>query len=172
MFYHFSENPHIDVFIPRQKSNRRNMPPVVWAIDAAHEVSFYVPRNCPRILCYRTPELSREEEALFFGASAADIVMTVESRWLEAICTMTIYRYGFAEEGFELFDATAGYYVSERTAAPLEVVPLDRLLDRIAACGVELRITPNLHPLRNALLASQFRGLGVHRFEFVDVGPG
>jgi hypothetical protein len=177
VLYHFSENPHIDIFVPRQKSNRRDMPPVVWAIDAAHEVSFYVPRNCPRIICYRTLEMSGEDAAQFFGTSCADVVMTVESGWLDAIRSTTLYRYGFAEDdGFELFDANAGYYVTERTVVPLEVVALDRLSDRILATGAELRFTPSLHPLREALLASSFRGFGIHRFEFAapansEAGP-
>lgn len=35
--YHFSEESSIDVFVPRVKENRRNMSPVVWAIDEVHK---------------------------------------------------------------------------------------------------------------------------------------
>jgi hypothetical protein len=99
VLYHFSENPHIDVFVPRQKGNRRDMPPVVWAIDAAHEVSFYVPRDCPRIICYRTPGMSEVDAAQFLGPTRADVVMTVESGWLFYKGTKSIFEasssYGF-----------------------------------------------------------------------------
>lgn len=174
VLYHFSENPSIDLFVPRQKSNRMNMPPVVWAIDAEHEVSFFVPRNCPRILCYRTPEICTEHADRFFGPTAADVVMTVEARWLERIRSTTIYRYAFDAAGFELFDAGAGYYVTERTVVPLEVTALDGLIDRILATGTELRFAPSLHPLRDAIVAAapDFRGFGIHRFEFAGKADG
>ncbi|GAA3408184.1 hypothetical protein GCM10020370_42770 [Paenibacillus hodogayensis] len=35
--FHFSEESSIEIFVPRVKENRRNMPPVVWAIDDVHE---------------------------------------------------------------------------------------------------------------------------------------
>ncbi|WP_339293213.1 DUF6886 family protein [Paenibacillus sp. FSL W8-0187] len=51
MLYHFSEDPNIDIFVPRENQNRKDFPAVVWAIDKEHEFTYYFPRNCPR---YRT----------------------------------------------------------------------------------------------------------------------
>lgn len=45
--YHFSEEAGIEVFEPRVKANRRNMPPVVWAIDEEHEFTFFSKKLSP-----------------------------------------------------------------------------------------------------------------------------
>ncbi|MFC0215601.1 DUF6886 family protein [Paenibacillus chartarius] len=166
VLYHFSENPGIEVFHPRQKSNRTDMPTVVWAIDAEHEVSYLCPRDCPRIVCYREPDMAAADKALFFGATEADVVMTLESRWLPRLLSVKLFRYSLPYEGFELFDAAAGYYVAAQPVVPIEVAAMDNLPGRIAAKGAELRLAPSLQPLRDALLRSSYRRFGIHRFEF------
>ncbi|MFC4099252.1 DUF6886 family protein [Paenibacillus xanthanilyticus] len=166
MLYHFSENPHIPLFEPRRKANRTNMPPVVWAIDEAHEYTFYCPRNCPRIAYRRTGPMSEEAERLLFAASGADSVLAMESRWHAELESFTIYRYVFEPDGFELFDATAGYYISEQPVRPVRVEAYGGLIGRLLAKGIELRFMPELHALRDTVLASGIRDFGIHRFEF------
>lgn len=165
MLYHFSENPHIPLFEPRQKANRTNMPPVVWAIDEAHEYTFYCPRDCPRIAYRRTGPMSEAAERLLFGTTSANSVLAMECRWHEELARFTIYRYAFEPDGFALFDATAGYYVSEKPVRPVRVEAFDGLIDRILAKGIELRFMPDLHPLREVVLASGIPDFGIHRFE-------
>jgi hypothetical protein len=65
--FHFSEEGNIEVFHPRVKSNRQDMPPVVWAIDEEHQFSFFVPRDCPRIIYTRTNDFSEKDIDRFFG---------------------------------------------------------------------------------------------------------
>lgn len=124
------------------------MPPVVWAIDEAHEFTFFFPRECPRIVYRRTEHMSEADQIKFFGLSSADVVITVEKDWYERIRNTRIYRYSLPAASFELFDDIAGYYISAQTIIPLKVEPLDHLLDRLMQLPVELRFTDSLVPLR------------------------
>ncbi|MFD0694486.1 DUF6886 family protein [Paenibacillus sp. GCM10027628] len=162
---HFSEEPNIEIFVPRVKANRQNMPPVVWAIDQEHAFTFYFPRNCPRIVYSKSEGISEEDQLKFFGLSQSDTIITVESGWYKAINETTMYRYSLPGNGFQLFDETAGYYISERTIKPLAVDPIDNLIEKITAMNIEIRFTPNLHPLREALLNSTLKDFGIHRFD-------
>jgi len=164
MLYHFSEEPDIEQFVPREKQNRKDFPAVVWAIDQMNQHSYFFPRNCPRIVLKRTPEISEEHRKMFFGMSQANKIIAIENRWVERVRNAAIYRYSFHDEGFELFDRTAGYYISHQTVKPLEVTPIHHLFDRLVESGVELRITPSLYPLRDTILGSTFREFGIHRF--------
>lgn len=164
VLFHFSEESDIDVFVPRVKANRQELPPVVWAIDEAHEYTFYFPRDCPRIVYGRTENLSEADERTFFGASGADRIIVVETGWYERIQHTTLYRYRLPSATFELFDTTAGYYISRETVKPVEMEPLDQLLDRLMGLNMEVRFTPNLHPLRDAILRSGLTEFGIHRF--------
>ncbi|WP_342779152.1 DUF6886 family protein [Paenibacillus hemerocallicola] len=65
---------------------------------------------------------------------------------------------------FQLFDEVAGYYISTQAVIPIEVEPLDNLIDRLIILKIELRFTPNLYPLRNAILNSSIKDFGIHRF--------
>ncbi|WP_424767900.1 DUF6886 family protein [Paenibacillus sp. sgz302251] len=163
--YHFSEDPNIEIFRPRVKHNRQDMPPVVWAIDQEHEFTFYFPRNCPRIVFTRTEEISDEDNDKFFGVTKSNIVITVETRWYKTICNTTTYRYTFPGNSFRLFDKTAGYYISEQTIKPMGITHINNLLERLIELDIEVRFTPNLHPLREAILRSSITDFGIHRFE-------
>lgn len=163
--YHFSSESNIDLFKPRVKHNRRDMPPVVWAIDKEHEFTFFFPRDCPRIVYTKSPGMNEEDERRFFGVSSSNIIITVESHWFKTIKEATIYRYTLPGKGFELFDKTAGYYISEQTVKPIEMQPMQNLMERIMDLNIELRFTPNLYPLREAILNSSITDFGIHRFE-------
>lgn len=163
--YHFSSESNIALFKPRVKHNRRDMPPVVWAIDKAHEFTFFFPRDCPRIVYTRSQGMKEEDERRFFGGSNSNIIITVESHWFKAIKEATIYRYTLPSAGFELFDETAGYYISEQTVKPLYMQPMQNLMERILDLNIDLRFTPNLYPLREAILNSSITDFGIHRFE-------
>jgi hypothetical protein len=60
--YHFSHDPTIAEFVPRpvQVPSRRAPGmewlngPLVWAVDAWHAPTYFFPRDCPRILLWRT----------------------------------------------------------------------------------------------------------------------
>lgn len=101
---------------------------------------------------------------LFFKNSIADTIVTVESDWYTRILKQTIYRYCFDDEAFELFDKTAVFYISRQVVKPKSVDTYGDLLERLIQKGIELRFTTNLYPLRELILASDFKGFGIHRF--------
>jgi len=156
LFYHFSEDPNIEVFHPIDGK--------VWAIDEEHAVNYYFPRDCPRIIFSKSEHMTEDDLSRFFGHTSANTIIAVESRWFEVIRHATLYKYTFHEEGFELLDETAGYYISSKTIEPINVEPMQNLLDHIVQKGVELRITPNLYPLRDAIMASSIDDFSIIRF--------
>jgi len=162
--FHFSSSSDIEVFHPRVKATRQNMPPVVWAIDEEHQFTFYVPRDCPRIICTRSKDLAEEDYVRFFGTTASDIVMTVETSWYERIKTATLYRYELPPESFRLFDKYAGYYITEEIIKPILMDVITNPLDLLIQLNIDIRFTPNLHPLRNAILNSSLTDFGIHQF--------
>ncbi|MEI7024913.1 DUF6886 family protein [Paenibacillus sp. y28] len=164
MLFHFSENPDIEVFVPKQIQSRPGFPAVVWAIDEEQEFTYYFPRECPRIVCRRTRNTSEEHRELFFKNTDADIIVTVENEWYPAIAKQRIYKYHFAEAGFELFDRTAGYYISVQTVRPAAVEAMDNLIGRLLGKNIELRFTSSLYPLREAIVSSGYEEFGIHRF--------
>ncbi|KKO51781.1 DUF6886 family protein [Paenibacillus sp. DMB20] len=163
--YHFSEEENIEIFKPRVKENRRDMPPIVWAIDEEHQFTFYFPRDCPRIVYTRSDDLTREDERRFFGNTGADIVITVETGWFDRIMSTTLYRYELPGKTFELFDATAGYYISKDTVVPTGKLAISNGLEQLMAMNMDVRFTPDLYPLREAVLQSSIKDFGIHRFE-------
>jgi hypothetical protein len=162
--FHFSEERDIDIFIPRVKENRTNMPPVVWAIDDAHAFTFYFPRDCPRIVYTRNEEVTEKDNEKFFGLTCSDIVITVETHWYERIKNTTLYKYSMPPEHFQLFDESAGYYISTETTKPIHKEAISNLLERLIALKIDVRFTPNLNPLRDAILRSSLTDFGIHRF--------
>ena len=163
--FHFSEESEIRIFHPRVKENRRDMPPVVWAIDEEHAFTFYFPRNCPRLVYTKHEGITEEDQLRFFGQTDADIVVTVETNWFHRMRDTAIYRYELPADTFELFDAYAGYYISQDTVEPIETVKITNAMEQLMDMNVELRFTPNLHQLRDAFLQSSIQDFGIHRFE-------
>jgi hypothetical protein len=151
--FHFSEDGAIGEFMPRQHPVN-DEPPYVWAIDAAHSANYLLPRDCPRICIAAGAATTAEDRQRFFGHSAAARIIVVESGWLPAIRSTTLYRYALPAGPFQLYDRGAGYYVSAESVAPLAVAALDDLLAALLAIGVELRLTPSLWPLQRAVAAS------------------
>ncbi|MDR0266534.1 DUF6886 family protein [Paenibacillus sp.] len=164
--YHFSEESNIEIFHPRVKANRTDMPPVVWAIDEEHQFTFFVPRNCPRIVYTRHEGMTEEDGIRFFGQTSADIVITLETRWYNRIVDTTLYRYELPSETFELFDGIAGYYISREIVEPIEKKEIHDPLQRLLSSGIDIRFTPDLYPLRDAILKSSIKDFGIHRFEY------
>jgi len=153
--YHFSEDPSITRFEPRvaPTSNLQDRP-LVWAIDAEHAHLYYFPRQCPRVTFYAVESTTNADIERFMALSAAKHVVAIESAWLPAMRSTRLYRYEMPLEGFELQDAGAGHYVNDDVVVPLRVDPVGDLIDAHATAGVELRVTPSLWPLYEAVIAS------------------
>ncbi|MEQ7051970.1 DUF6886 family protein [Paenibacillaceae sp. P-4] len=164
MLYHFSEDSTISTFIPRP-AKQSHIPPAVWAINEENAVHYYLPRDCPRVIYAKSDMMSTEDEARFFGHTVANKIIVVENDWLEQISNTTIYKYTFKDSTFQLLDANAGYYISQQTVKPIQIEPMTNLIQHIVRTGVELRFTPNLHPIYNAVLASTVDAFSIIRFQ-------
>lgn len=81
-------------------------------------------------------------------------MIAIESAWLERIRNTKLFMYHLPVETFQCFDPIAGYYVSREAVQPLSVEPVGDLLSRLVAANIELRITPSLQKLRQALVSS------------------
>lgn len=154
MLYHFSEQSGIVLFEPRTMDSRPDEPAMVWTIDSFHAPHYFFPRECPRVCIWPYDKTTDKDKARFFGHSGTDRIVAIESGWYERMCSTPIYRYAFDPEPFELYDRNAGYYTTTRTVRPAEVTRLDNLPGQLADLGIELRITPSLLPLRDAILSS------------------
>lgn len=154
--YHFSEDPSIDRFEPRPLRVPAERPPgrdwlngpLVWAIDAWHAPMYFFPRDCPRILLWRTPRTTAADlERWWRGDPDRRMLAHVEEAWLDRLRSTPIYRYAFAADGFEDL-GDAGMWVSRKAVRPLSVEPVDDLVAALAAADVELRVMPHLLPLK------------------------
>ena len=161
MLYHFSEEKDISIFKPR--TPKTSVKPVVWAVDSEHALHYYFPRNCPRVIYWKTEHTTQQDLASCFSGSSADKIIVVESGWLEQIRETKLYKYTFEEASFELFDANAGYYVSPEEVIPVCVEPIDDLLGKLVDENIELRFTPSLLPIRNRVASSSL-GFSIIRF--------
>jgi hypothetical protein len=145
--YHFSEEPDIAAFEPRTPPHRPEVQPLVWAIDAWHAPMYFFPRDCPRILFWPLPTTTATDRARYWGDRDARMVACVEWAWLARIRQARLYRYTFDGAGFEdLRDA--GMQVHRGTVRPEAVEPVGDLLAALRDANVELRLMPNLLPLR------------------------
>ena len=150
--YHFSEEPDISEFVPRRLPGLDEA--VVWAVDQAHAHIYLFPRDCPRVTFYAGESTTLEDRERFLGSAGAAHVIAIEASRLPAMRITKLYRYEYAPDGFELFDDNAGYWVSRNTVRPLSVEPVGDLLQALAEAGVEIRITPDLRPLYEAVIVS------------------
>ncbi|HEY0636653.1 MAG TPA: hypothetical protein VGD67_03335 [Pseudonocardiaceae bacterium] len=150
--FHFSHEPGIREFGPRGD------PPRVWAIDAAHEPSYWFPRDCPRVTFW-----SERPHPLL---GAARRVHAVEWAWLDRLRAAEVHRYEFDPAPFTVLDAEAGYHEAATTVRPIAVRPMGDLLAAHAAAGVELRFLSTLWPLADAVVAAAERD-GALRFSLI-----
>ena len=166
--YHFSEDPSIDVFVPRPVHVPVERPagfnwlngPLVWAIDEAREVMYLFPRDCPRILLWAIPDSTSGDIGHWWRGSPCKTLAYVEKAWLERFQSATIYRYELPVESFkDLHDA--GMWVSKEVVEPLRMDALSNLMDELETHNVELRVVDSLVPLkevwRTSLHASGIR---------------
>ncbi|KZE51472.1 hypothetical protein AV540_00420 [Brevibacillus parabrevis] len=152
--FHYSEDSTIADFQPRLHPSHPSLPPLVWAIDAARAPMYYFPRDCPRIAFYAKPDSSAADQQRFLGLTSARMVIAIESRWYPILAQTTMYQYTFAADSFSCLDEGAGYFVSKEPVQPLQVTAMGDLLACLGEADVELRITPSLAPLKEALLDS------------------
>lgn len=155
--YHFSEDPEITTFAPHRPVGRETEEARVWAIDAEHAPLYWFPRDCPRVTFWAVPGSPFEAVRAFLGATTARRVHAIESDWLERVRATQLYVYRFDAAGFEPWPEADGHWVSRTAQTPLAVEPIGDLLSLHAEAGIELRITPSLWPLHDAIPGSGLR---------------
>ena len=165
MFIHISEEPNIKEFVPRDSEIWPELGPVVWGLAEDKRINYLFPRECPRIIYSYSPEVTATDANLFFPNTRSKTIITVENRWYERIKRATLYQYVFNAQGFELLDEIAGYYVSRDVVKPESVEVIEDVIDKILMHEVDLRFTPDLHPLRDALVASSINRFSIIRFK-------
>jgi hypothetical protein len=140
--------------------NERLGEALVWAIDTRHLPAYWFPRDCPRATFW-ADETTTREDAERFIADTSGRVHAIEGAWLDRMRTARVFAYRLPDDGFQLADATAGYWVARQPVEPLERAALDDLLQRHAAAAIELRIVPTLRPLWQRVIASTLAFSGV-----------
>ena len=154
--FHFSEDPAIACFEPRpvrvpaERGPGRGWlnGPLVWAIDDWHQPMYFFPRDCPRILLWRKPATTEQDLARWWrGGAERRMLAHIEEAWLERMNTTPVYRYFFEAGPFEDI-GEVGMWVSRMAVEPIAVEPVGDLLSSLQAANVELRVMPDLLPLR------------------------
>src|SRR6266850_4071289 len=150
MLFHISEEADIQEFEPRPSEYA--VESVVWAIDADRLRNYLLPRDCPRLTYCAGPQTSAPDREWLLGSSAA--VVAIERDWLERVQRCRLYCYHLPSQTFECIDECAGYFVSRVSVVPTRAEALRDLVSKLLQRGVDLRVLPNLWPLRDAVVAS------------------
>ena len=152
--YHFSEDPAIEVFRPHVPEHRDDVEPLVWAIDEWHAPMYYLPRQCPRACFWPGPQTTADDRERWFTGIDARMVIAIECDWLARVRDTILYRYAMPEASFTPHGDDSGHWSTSETVIPLSVEPVGDLLTALVEAGVELRITPRLYELWQAVIAS------------------
>ena len=155
MLYHFSEDPHIERFVPHVPRTNASHPPAVWAIDADHAPLYWFPRDCPRVAMWPRQPGDQAAFAERFATSAVRL-HAIESAWLERMRATTLHRYEFDPASFEPWEAATGQWISASDVVPVAVSTVGDLLDAHVSASIELRIVPSLWPLHDIALRDEF----------------
>jgi len=153
MLFHISEDGDIQEFEPRP--SEYTVESVVWAIDADRLRNYLLPRDCPRVTYYAGPQTTAADREWLLGSSAA--VVAIERDWLERVQRCHLYCYHLPPQTFERIDECAGYFVSRVSVAPTRVEALKDPVSELRQRGVDVRILPNLWPLRDAVVTSSLQ---------------
>ena len=143
--FHVSEDPDIEVFVPRLAEVVQFDEELVWALDGQHIPAYWFPRDCPRATVWARDD---EEFAILsqtFGTEA-DRLHVIESGWRERLDRSSVFVYSFDESGFEPFAEIDGCWVARTAVTPTGIRPLGDLVALHRAAGIELRMVDNLWP--------------------------
>ena len=152
MLFHVSEEADIERFEPRPSQGGGSG---VWAIDAERLRNYLLPRECPRVTYYAGRETTDVDVQRFLGSSRA--VIAIEREWFERVQSCRLYCYHLPPETFECVDECAGYFVSRVPVVPACVEVVEDAVAELQRRDVELRILPNLWPLRDSVVASSLQ---------------
>jgi len=154
--FHVSEEPEIQMFVPRLPARRDLDPEVglVWAIDEARLPNFLTPRECPRVAYHAGPQTTDLDRTRFFTSSSASYALVIEKKWFRTMQNTTLYVYEFDTKDFVLQDNVAGYYVTTVAQKPINKFVLYDLLSELFLRNVELRFVDNLWDIAESVKVS------------------
>jgi Family of unknown function (DUF6886) len=153
MLFHISEEAGISRFEPRPSEYTAD--PVVWAIDEQRLRNYLLPRECPRVTYYAGSQTTTSDREKFLGAASA--VVAIEEGWLNRVRQCRLYCYQLPPATFECIDECAGYFVSRMPVAAERVEVVEDPISELQRRHVEIRIIPNLWPLRDAVVSSSLQ---------------
>jgi hypothetical protein len=129
--------------------------PAVWAIDEAHAPLYWFPRDCPRVTVWPWEDAGRPHFAEVFSTSAPRLHV-IETRWLERMHTVELFRYDLPDETFEPWADAYGQYVSRVDVVPVSVEPVGDLVELHARAGIELRAVESLRRIREVAISDEW----------------
>ncbi len=152
---HFSEDPHIQRFVPHVPTTNPIHPPAVWAIDADHAPLYWFPRDCPRVTVWPWDDAGRPRFEDVFETRAPRLHV-IETRWLERMHTVELFRYDLPDDTFEPWADAFGQYVSRVDVVPASVQPVGDLVALHERAGIELRAVDSLHATRALAISDEW----------------
>lgn len=158
--WHVSEDPDLGHFTPKPSRAGRDGPDRVWAVDTRHLPLFWFPRDCPRGCIWPVSTTTAEDAEGFFGHTGARRIHVMESSWVGRMLAGRLFAYRLPPAAFEPHEV-GGYWVSDATVEAEDRVELDHLVERHAAAGIELRMTPSIWPFWDAVVGSSVEFSGI-----------
>ena len=152
--FHFSNNPGIELFVPRPvqvPSQRRPGQewlngPLVWAIDDWHQPLYLFPRDCPRVLVWPGPETNDADRTGWWAGRTCRMLAHIEEAWWPHLKRGRLFRYELPSGQFEDL-GDAGMFVARDAVAPQAIEALTDLPAALEQQDVELRLMRSLAPL-------------------------
>jgi len=152
VLWHFSEDPSLRRFVPRDGK--------VWAIDEAHSWLYWFPRDCPRACFWAVPSTADEDVERWLDGDRERRVAVIETVWLERVRNARLYAYRMPPEPFDVVEDDR-FHIASTPVEAIERVEMGDLLGRHATAGIELRIAPSLYPLWDKVIETSLEFSGI-----------
>jgi hypothetical protein len=130
--FHFSEDPTIELFVPRVAPTQQVEGAYVWADAEETSPRYWFPRDCPRATWWRPNGTGR--------------VHAIQWEWFDRFIACELYAYRFEASPFRK-NPEGGGWVTTATVEPLGVEPVGPLLDKHRDARIELRLVDDLWAL-------------------------
>jgi hypothetical protein len=130
--FHFSEDPTIELFVPRVAPTQQVDGALVWADALETSPRYWFPRDCPRATWWRPDGTGR--------------VHAIQWEWLDQFVACELYAYRFGAGPFRK-NPGGGGWITDETVRPISVEPVGSLLERHRQARVELRLVDDLWAL-------------------------
>jgi len=150
--WHFSEDPSLGRFVPRDGK--------VWAIDEPHSWLYWFPRDCPRACFWAVESTTDDDVEWWLDGDRGRRVAVIETVWLERVRAVTLYAYRLPAEPFDIVQDER-FYIASTPVEAIERVEIGDLLARHAAAGIDLRDAESLYPLWDKVVESTLEYSGI-----------